>query len=177
MGHGIDFGEELAVNHRQIREAAAAAPAELDRLCSVLQRHARLLRQHILPTVARCVRGGTQVAASDEAVLGWIEREISEKRMWGRRHQQGFRLSGDQLPLSTPHGKLLSRPKDTPLPAQGDQPSEQEECRIRNVGVLLDLVEVQLDWEERVLLPLLEAETTWMVLEDLADHTRLARQR
>jgi hypothetical protein len=134
MGHGIDFGEELAANHRQIRDAAAAAPMDVARLCTVLRQHTRLLRRHVLPAVANSVPSGVQIAAADEVVLGWIERELGDK----------------ELP-------------------------ERRSCHVDQLGSLLDLIEVQLDWEERILLPFLEAETTWIVLEDLADHARLAR--
>lgn len=135
MGHGIDFGEELAANHRQIRDAAAAAPTDVAGLCGVLWRHTRLLRRHVLPAVARSVPSGAQIAAADEVVLGWIERELGDRRL-----------------------------------------PEQRGCQVHQLGALLDLIEVQLDWEDRILLPFLEAESTWIVLEDLADHARFARR-
>lgn len=131
MGHGIDFGEELAVNHRHIRQAAAAAPGHPGRLCAQLRRHTELMRRHVLPALATNVDGGSQIAAADETLLDRIQSEV-----------------GDSGP-----------------------------CEIPRLGPLLDQVEVQLHWEDRVLLPLLEAETTWIVLEDLADHARLARQQ
>lgn len=144
MGHGIDFGEELAANHRQIR-AAAAAPTDAACLGRTLRRHVQLLRRHVLPAMTNGVPGGGQVAGSDEVVLSRIEREIAE-------------------------GSAQERP---PARVRGRRGRGQ----IQQPPALLDLVEVQLDWEDQVLLPLLEAEATWIVLEDLADHARLARQR
>ncbi len=138
MGHGVDFGEELAVNHRQLREAAATAPPDTAGLGHALRRHVQLLRRHVLPAVADGVPGGARVAASDEVVLSRIEEEF-----------------GDSAAAERERGR----------------------AQARRAAVLRDLVEVQLDWEDRVLLPLLESETTWTVLEDLADHVRLARQR
>ncbi|WP_034271632.1 hypothetical protein [Actinospica robiniae] len=131
MGHGIDFGEELAVNHRHIRQAAAAAPGHPGRLCAELRQHTELMRRHVLPALAANVDGGTQIAAADESLIDRIQAEVG-----------------------------------------GAGP-----CEIPRLAPLLDEIEVQLRWEDRVLLPLLEAATTWLVLEDLADHARLARQR
>lgn len=131
MGHGIDFGEELAVNHRHIRQAAAAAPGHPGRLCVQLRRHTELMRRHVLPVLATNVDGGNQIAAADESLLHRIQSEVG-----------------------------------------GEGP-----CEIPRLAPLLDQIEAQLHWEDRVLLPLLEAATTWIVLEDLADQTRLARQR
>jgi len=130
VGHGIDFGEELAVNHRRIREAAAAAPGHPRPLCAELRTHARLMRRHVLPALATNVDGGAQIAAADETLLDRIESAIGVD---GR-------------------------------------------CDPPRLAPLLEQIEVQLHWENRVLLPLLEAETTWIVLEDLADHARLARR-
>jgi len=131
VGHGIDFGEELAVNHRRIRQAAAAAPGRPGRLCAELREHARLMRRHVLPALATNVDGGAQIAAADETLLDRIESEVAE----------------------------------------------EDACAGPQLAPLLDQIEVQLHWEDRVLLPLLEAETTWIVLEDLAEHARLARRR
>lgn len=131
MGHGIDFGEELAVNHRHIRQAAAAAPGHPRRLCAELRQHTELMRRHVLPVFAANVDGGSQIAAADEALLDRIDGEV------------------------------------------GDEGG----CEVSRLPRLLDQIEVQLHWEDRVMLPLLEAETTWIVLEDLADHARLARRR
>lgn len=141
MGHGIDFGQELAADHRRIRQAQAAAPRESECLCAVLRQHVELLRRHVLPALREHVRGGGEIAEADEALLDGIEREV-----------EGARRDPRQLP-------------------------DQRQCRVRWLGTLFALIETQLDWEVRILLPLLEAETTWIVLEDLAEHARLARQR
>jgi hypothetical protein len=131
MGHGIDFGEELVINHRHIRQAAAAAPGHPGRLCAEVREHAELMRRHVLPALATHVDGGDRVAAADEKLLDRIESEVG---------------------------------------AEGA-------CEGARFAPLYDQIEVQLDWEERVLLPLLEAGTTWIVLEDLAERARLARRR
>jgi hypothetical protein len=126
MGHGIDFGEELAVNHRLIRRAAADPAASPVEFRAALRGHLRLLRAYVLPALSGNVASGPRAAALDTLLLDALDRES----------------------------------------ATAGPPGE----------VLVGLVEEQFAWESRSLLPLLEAEVTWIVLEDLAERARRVRR-
>lgn len=137
MGHGDDFGEELAANQRLVREAAGggSTASRAAGFHAALSRHVRLLRDHVLPALSENVPGGARVAALDSLLLDSLESELAE-------------------------------PADSGAGADPDPDAD---------AVLARLVEAQFEWEFRTLLPLLEAETTWVVLDDLADQTRRAR--
>ena len=131
MGHGVDFGEELAADHRLIRRAAADPASSPVAFRAALGAHLRLLRVYVLPALSENVAGGGRAAALDTLLLDTLERETAE-----------------------------------PAPAAAGKPDE----------VLLRLVEAQFTWELNSLLPFLEAETTWIVLEDLVEQARRVRR-